>query len=110
MSSKTKPAAKPTSKAYDAQDLGSDLSLGQISTDRQEFFVAVGMMSWQLAIVVLVPIVGGFKLDGLLGSSPACTVVGFVLAMIGMSLVVWRQLVKFSPPALPVKPQKVHHS
>lgn len=54
-------------------------------------------MSWQLAIVVLVPIIGGFKLDTTFGSTPALTIVGFFIAMGGMGLVVWRQLQIFTP-------------
>lgn len=54
-------------------------------------------MSWQLAIVVLVPILGGFALDEHFNDLPLWTGVGFVLAMIGMALVVWRQLQLFSP-------------
>lgn len=53
-------------------------------------------MSWQLAIVVLVPIIGGFKLDQYLGSLPGLTIVGFLLAMAGMAVVVWRQMQRYS--------------
>ncbi len=63
-------------------------------------------MSWQLAIVVLVPIIGGFELDKALGILPVLTVTGFVIAMTGMALVVWHQLQVFSPPA----PHKGSHS
>ena len=55
-------------------------------------------MSWQLAIVVLVPIIGGFELDQKLNTLPALTIVGFVVAMVGMGAVVWRQLQIFAPP------------
>jgi hypothetical protein len=54
-------------------------------------------MSWQLAVVVLVPIIGGFELDQKLNTLPALTIVGFVVAMAGMGAVVWRQLQIFSP-------------
>ena len=49
-------------------------------------------MSWRLAFVVLVPIIGGFELDKKLNTSPALTIVGFALAMIGLGLVLWRTL------------------
>lgn len=52
--------------------------------------VFVGMaldMSWRLAVVVLVPIIGGFYLDKAFATSPLLTIVGFVLAMAGMALV-----------------------
>ena len=55
----------------------------------------VGMvlsMSWQLAIVVIVPIVGGHVLDQHLHSSPVFTLVGLVIAMLATCGVLWRTL------------------
>ena len=49
-------------------------------------------MSWRLAIVVLVPIIGGFKLDEALNLTPVLTIIGFIVAMGGMALVMWRTL------------------
>lgn len=56
---------------------------------------AIGM-SWQLAVVVLVPIVGGYNLDERAHSSPFWTLIGLALAMIGMILVVRRALTAFN--------------
>jgi F0F1-type ATP synthase assembly protein I len=56
---------------------------------------AIGM-SWQLAVVVLVPIYGGYRLDMRLHTSPLWTLVGLALAMIGMILVVRRALTEFN--------------
>ena len=68
-------------------------------------FVSLALnMSWQLAIVVLVPVIGGFELDKKLDILPALTIVGFIVAMAGMAAVVWRQLQLFAPP--PASPQK----
>jgi hypothetical protein len=64
-------------------------------------------MSWQLALVVLIPIVGGFELDKKLHTLPFLTIVGFVLAVGGTSLVVWRQLQLIAPLASPQ--HKEHH-
>ncbi|MGC1176961.1 MAG: AtpZ/AtpI family protein [Candidatus Saccharimonadales bacterium] len=88
----TSPVAAPTA---DTQQL------------RTQFLMAALNMSWQLAIVVLVPIVGGFELDKLFGTLPALTIIGFIAAMIGMGLVVWRQMQLYSPqiPAAPSKPK-----
>ena len=56
-------------------------------------FVSLALdMSWRLAIVVLVPIIGGFELDKKLNTSPLLTIVGFVFAMLGMALVLWRMI------------------
>lgn len=47
-------------------------------------------MTWQLALVVVIPIIGGFKLDEALSSSPWFTVLGFVIAAVGTMLVLKR--------------------
>jgi len=72
---------------------------GTTTNPKLAFMNAALSMSWQLALVVLVPVIGGFELDQKLGLTPLLTIVGFVLAMTGMALVVWRQLQLFSPPA-----------
>lgn len=72
-------------------------SVASVANPRRDFYLAATNMSWQLAIVVLIPIVGGFKLDEHFHSLPLWIAVGFVLAMIGMAMVVWRQLQLLSP-------------
>ena len=62
-----------------------------------EFFSTTLNMSWQLAIIVLVPILGGFELDRKLRTQPLLTIVGFVLAIAGGAVVVWRQFQRFMP-------------
>ena len=49
-------------------------------------------MTWQLALVVLIPIVGGFKLDQHFNSSPVFTLIGVVITILGV-VVVLRQVV-----------------
>lgn len=69
--------------------------------------VAVTGMSWQLAVVVLVPIVGGFELDKAFATSPLLLIIGFIVAMAGFTLIVRRQMQIFTPPAGPtVHPDK----
>ena len=82
----TTPAATPPIATNDKVDAA-----------RAAFMSAAMNMSWQLAIVVLVPILGGFKLDDVLGWTPVLTILGFVLAIAGMSIVVKRQLELYSP-------------
>jgi F0F1-type ATP synthase assembly protein I len=60
-------------------------------------------MSWRLAIVVLVPILGGFKLDQVLDMSPLLTIVGFLIAMVGMGLVCWTTLQAANQATTPKK-------
>lgn len=63
------------------------------TTSQTTIFVTMALdMSWRLAIVVLVPIIGGFELDQWLDTTPVLTIVGFILAMGGMGLVMWQTL------------------
>ena len=66
-----------------------------VPTPGKDFLLASLDMSWRLAIVVLVPIVGGFYIDKALGMLPVFTILGFFVAMAGMALVVWRQVKEF---------------
>ncbi len=59
--------------------------------------IVVGLtlsMSWQLASVVLIPVVGGHILDNHLHphATPIYTLVGLLLAIVGMIMVVRRTL------------------
>lgn len=67
-------------------------------------------MTWRLAIVVLVPIIGGFQLDKALDTSPVFFISGFVLAMTGMGLVMWRtvQAANRVPAPKANKPKENH--
>lgn len=88
----------PTKPGHATPVTAADAAEHTPSNDaRLEFFSAAMNMSWQLAIVVLVPIIGGFELDKKLDMLPLLTITGFILAMIGMAAVVWRQMQLFSP-------------
>jgi hypothetical protein len=67
-----------------------------VRTPGKDFLLAVLDMSWRLAIVVLLPIIGGYKLDQFLGTLPALTIIGFVVAMSGMAYVMWRAIKEYS--------------
>lgn len=49
-------------------------------------------MSWQLAIVFLIPVIGGVKLDKHFGTSYLFTFIGLGLATLGSGAVMWRTL------------------
>ena len=49
-------------------------------------------MSWQLAVVVLVPIIGGVELGKALGAPTAWTFAGLAVAFVGSGLVMWRAM------------------
>ncbi len=66
--------------------------VGTSANPTSVFIGAALDMSWRLAIAVLVPIIGGYELDHKLHLTPLLTIVGFVLAMGGMALVLWRML------------------
>jgi F0F1-type ATP synthase assembly protein I len=68
----------------------SHSSIDQTLYQRNLFLVMAANMTWQLAIVVLVPVVGGFKLDEHYDSSPWFTLLGVVIAAAGMTLVLLR--------------------
>ncbi len=56
-------------------------------------FISMALnMSWQLAIVILVPVVAGVQLDKHFGTSYAYTFVGLGLALIGSGVVMWRTM------------------
>jgi F0F1-type ATP synthase assembly protein I len=92
MTKTTAPTKAPSPTTGD-----SNSSKGGSINPRAEFIVAALNMSWQLAIVVLVPIIGGYELDKALDTLPSFTILGFLIAMIGMALVVWRQMQLLNP-------------
>lgn len=49
-------------------------------------------MSWQLALVVLIPVIGGVELDKALGKTEVFVFVGLALALIGSGIVLWRTM------------------
>jgi F0F1-type ATP synthase assembly protein I len=57
---------------------------------KSKFFSATLEMGWQLALIVLIPLIAGIKLDQHFASSPSYTLAGFMLAIAGGAAVVWR--------------------
>lgn len=70
------------------------------------FFGAVLDMTWQMAIVVVVPIVGGFKLDGVAHTTPAFTILGFLVAMAGTFVVMKRMVAQANERLTPRRPHR----
>lgn len=66
------------------------------NTAMRMFTLSVLDLSWQMAIVVLVPIIGGYELDKHLHSTPWLTITGFIIAMLGTFVVLRRVLKTYS--------------
>jgi F0F1-type ATP synthase assembly protein I len=98
-----KSTPSPAKKVVQTPDKGGD---GRSST---AIFVSMALdMAWRLAIVVLVPILGGFYMDKTLDSSPALFIAGFVLAMLGMGVVLWQTLQAANRVEVPKKAKEKH--
>lgn len=69
----------------------------QVALARTQFLSAILDLTWKLALVVLVPLLLGSYLDSVLDLYPVLTLVGFAIAIIGMVLVVWRQVKELDP-------------
>lgn len=80
------------------------------SASQAAFTSAAIGMGWQLAVIVLIPIFGGYKLDQILDTAPWLTVIGLILASVGSILVIRRALAAFgnfdvpAPAETPAKP------
>ncbi len=57
---------------------------------RQNFVAMAITMGWQLAIAVLVPVIGGAELDKHFGKSNVYTLIGLAIAVIASGLVMWQ--------------------
>ena len=88
---KTTPATKPMPGPTDRK------SPEQTKDLKAEFLGAAFNLSWQLAIVFLIPVIGGFKLDEHFRTSPLYTLIGFALAILGVCVVLRGVLKEFSP-------------
>jgi hypothetical protein len=67
--------------------------LAAVASSQRNIFLALALnMSWQLAIVVLVPILAGVKLDKVFGTHDTLTFVGLGLAVLGSGVVMWRAM------------------
>src|SRR4051812_33996134 len=84
--------SKPT-LASTARPAGDQPETQKDKSVSSTFNAAAIGMGWQLAIVVLLPIIGGYKLDQKTGSMPWLTLTGLVLAFVS-SLIVIRKALK----------------
>jgi F0F1-type ATP synthase assembly protein I len=83
-----KPTPSPASSAKTQSIEGGNTALVM-------FAGAVLDVSWQMIVVVLVPIIGGYELDKHFGTTPVLTIIGFVLAMLGTFVVIKKVFVEY---------------
>lgn len=89
---KTSEASKTTRTTKSAKATSSDKKLPDTSYQRGVFVTLALNMTWQLALVVLIPIFAGAKLDKATGSGDTYTFVGLGIALIGSIVVMWRAM------------------
>jgi len=88
MSTTAKPALKsPTSTKGGSSP--SPVAPEKSNAAKQQFVGLAIKMSWQLATVVLVPIIGGSLLDKALKTNHTLSFIGLGVAAIGSVLVMW---------------------
>jgi F0F1-type ATP synthase assembly protein I len=88
LSNQTRAASKPSIKGKVASS-----NTSKYSENPSGIVVALTLsLSWQLAIVVLVPILGGHFLDSKMKTGAWFTLAGFLLAMILMVVVIRKML------------------
>lgn len=103
MKQTTAPESTPSPSALQAQPHGR----GDKKVSASSRFITMALdMSWRLALVVLIPIIGGYELDQRLDMTPLLTITGFLLAMGGMALVLWRMLQQAGQLPPPAKPEE----
>ncbi len=81
---------KTSSKLQSAEAEKKQTKFEQEMYQRNLFLSMALNMTWQLALVVLIPIVGGFKLDEHFNTSPLYTIIGIVIAFGGVVAVLRR--------------------
>jgi len=65
-------------------------------TPGNQFIGASLDMLWKLAIVVLIPIVGGYKVDSHFNSLPLWTLIGLVIAMVLSTIIIKKTMNEFN--------------
>ncbi len=76
---------KPANHTPTSLAVGTNTPSGRSVTSSAA--IALGM-SWQLLVVIVLPLVGGHVLDGRTHMSPVWTVVGMVVSLVGTIVVV----------------------
>ena len=89
-------------------DRNTSQTVGNSSNHTSLFLSGTLDMSWRLAVVVLVPIAVGAKLDDALGYTPALTILGLLFA-VGSTVLVIQSTIKKADKAIAEADGKVKH-
>ncbi len=96
---------KAAGKTTSIDDLEQNIaSLGA----KRQFLAATSNMGWRLALTVIIPIVGGVKLDDHFKTSPSFTLLGLMLAVVAGTAAVWatiKEVNREQAADAPVKPK-----
>jgi len=69
-----------------------DVKIEQVSRSlaaKQQFMASTFNMGWRLAFTVVIPIVGGVKIDDHYHTAPSFTLLGLMIAAVAGSAAVW---------------------
>jgi F0F1-type ATP synthase assembly protein I len=86
----SKISSDTTTPQYEGDTQGSVVP--DSSTQKSQFVRLALQMGWQLAVVVLVPVIAGVQLDKMLDSAPILLFVGLALALGGTIVVMWHTM------------------
>jgi hypothetical protein len=84
-------AAPQSSTPHSLKGGDGSVPLSLKNTQRSAFVFMALNMSWQLALVVLIPVIAGVQLDKKFNTS-FMTFVGLGVAFVGSALVMWRTM------------------
>lgn len=71
---------------------GASSDRTQKARQRNQFVFMALNMSWQLAVVILLPVIIGVQADKMLGTSYIFALTGVVVGLAGSGLVMWRTM------------------
>jgi hypothetical protein len=87
-----KPSAAPQSSTPHSINGGDGSTpLPDGTNQRRAFVMMVVTMTWQLALVVLIPVIAGVQLDKAFDTS-FITFIGLGIAFVGSAVVMWRTM------------------
>ncbi len=73
---------------------------------KRQFLAATSNMGWRLALTVIIPIVGGVKIDEHFKTTPSFTLVGLMVAAVAGCTAVWATVKEVNRQQLESEPQK----